>query len=230
MRQSVALSFFLLSIDFLRSRDFLKYLFFIFLAALFHTSALFLIFLYFIPIIKKVNIYSLFFALSSFISVIFFKEELANILFSFMGKNLEFYSIYESGEYEERSFGLGTIVNVMIYIILFLRSLRSNNLMVSNIIAKIILLLIFIYPLGIVNPMINRLNYYLVPITLIGFSNVLMEWDNKIFKNLFILLTLSFTMYTFYLFHTNSVYANFFSNYITVFQFVSDIDLKDIYQ
>ncbi len=231
MRQSVALSIFLFSFDYLKSREFFKYSFLIFLSSLFHTSALFLILLYFIPLIKfKINEYSLFFPLTSFILVLFFSDGISKLLFSFTDGNFDFYGVYESGEYEERSIGLGLLTNIAIYAILYLRSLRSKNIIINNINSKIILILMFLYPFGIVNPMINRINYYLIPVTLLSFSNVFEEWKNKTFKNLFIIFVLVFTAYTFYLFHTSSVYAKYYANYKTVFQFVSDVDLKDIIQ
>lgn len=59
IRQGIAISFILLSIQFIKKRDFKKYLMFVLLATLFHRSAIFLLFLYPLVVIyeKYVNTY-----------------------------------------------------------------------------------------------------------------------------------------------------------------------------
>lgn len=220
MRQSVALSIFIYGFQYVVKRNILKYLFTIFLAMTFHSSSFFLLFLYFFlsPIIK-INSFSLIVVFFLITSILLFSSIAGETIFSFTDSNFNFYSGYESGEFEDRSFGLGTLLNIVILSLLFLNCLKSNNTIIYNHITKIVLVLICIIPLGIINPMFNRFNYYLVPFLLIGFTNMFKDGGQKIFNLLFIALVVLFGIYTFQVFHNSLIYGPYFKDYRTIFQF-----------
>ena len=143
------------------------------------------------------------------------------MIFKFTLDNIDFYSIYEFGDFEERSFSIGTLISILIWVILYIKSIKKINIKMINFTSKIMLILILIYPLGIINPMINRFNYFLIPLLLIGFSSVYIE-SKKIFNIIYFSFVASFIIYTFYVFHNNSIYAPYFKEYKSILQFLTN--------
>lgn len=109
IRHGIAFMIFLYSVKFIRERKFLKYLFWIFIATLFHRVSLLLIPLYFLGLRKKIfldNIYVQF--ILYFIAVIF-SDLLLNYCLPYLGENINLISdFYTAQQLQDMQMTLGS--------------------------------------------------------------------------------------------------------------------------
>lgn len=206
VRQFVALSIFLYSIRFIINRTLIKYLFFIIIAILFHTSAVLLLPLYFIPFQKLYNqkfwfiafIISSFFANSQVLvdglrKIIFYGANQFGLLSYYLG-------FFDRGQYIAGTLilGLGFIFKFLInlFIIFFSKEVVKQNpqtkiYFVLFFISTIIFNLFYMYqPIG-------RLNTYFAVLRCIVLALIIYHLSRK---RKYQLLAISVIMYYFILF------------------------------
>lgn len=137
VRQFVSISLFLYSIQFVLDRSLFKYLLFISIAILFHSSALLLLPLYFIPFQKLYNqkLWFIIFIISLFFSNSpFFVNGMKQIIVQGASKNIiltPYLEFFERGQYEAQDLvvGLGYYFKLLInlFIILFSKEVVARN-------------------------------------------------------------------------------------------------------
>lgn len=217
MRQAIAITFFILAFDFLYRKKLVQYIFLILIASMFHSSAIFLLLIYVVNTLNiRVSKVQIILLLVIFASAMTYQQLVKIQLFEFTSVVLNFYSIYEKGEFGDVSLGLGFAINLIILLttLYILSTIKSNH---SNLYSIIIITSILIIPLSIINPMATRLNYYLLPIMMIIYPNTILTINNKIIKLIFIWIIVLFTIYSFVNFHNSSVHGPHYKVYKTWF-------------
>jgi transmembrane protein EpsG len=218
MRQAVAVSFFLISIDFLIAKKPFHYIGIVLLGTLFHSTAYFLLPLvllsYFNFQIKKKNIILI---LTIFIGLFFFLGDFfiqAQIFISNYFENE--YTAYMEFEEQESKIGLGFILNFIINIIT-LYYLKHQKSTWKTIISNIIVISFLLIPLSFSIPIITRLNFYLTPLLIVVYPIVFENIKEKNNRYIFMLLISIFTIYQFIYFFYSETWTKHFFEYKTIF-------------
>lgn len=216
MRQAVAITLFLLAFDFIIERNILKFLLLIFAATLFHSSAYFLILLLVITFLKfRVRKIYIIATLGIFASMFIYYKQIITHLLQFTNQYFDFYTIY-GRDYAIKEFGFGFGLNLLILLIVATVTTKDENIN-NNLITKVVILSILIAPLSLVIPLITRLNYYFLPLMLIAFPITFDLIKNKLTRTIFILLIVSFTLYSYTAFYTSPIHGPYFKVYKTFF-------------
>lgn len=218
MRQAVAISIFLLAFDLIYKRNVLKYIFLIYIATLFHSSAAFLFPLFLLGYLNfRINIKHIIVVIAVFVSFVVFNKELYKLIFQFTSQSeqFDFYSIY-TRDVKFLSVGIGFAINLLIYTIVMIVSNKDEN--EENIIfPKIVIISLLIIPLSLLTPLITRLNYYLLPIMIVVFPIVFNQIKYLTVRRSFVLLVVLFTLYTFVAFFESPVHGPYYKEYKTFF-------------
>lgn len=192
LRQSIAFSILLFSYEYIKSRNFVKFIFIVFLASTFHTSAIIFILAYFV---SNISINSKSILLYFLVSIFFFifRFRIMSLITKYFYNN---YSIYESGAY--------TILFVMIAVVtftllFFARTKKYDDDSVIN--YNLVLFSLVLVTLASTSSNVMRIvNYYyyyiiiLIPDVIISFNN-----RKEILFASYITLVLSFFQYIYLL-------------------------------
>ncbi len=218
MRQAVAVSLFILAIDYIIKKKVLKYLILILIATLFHTSAAILfpfILLAFVNwTIKWKHLFILFVL---FMIPILFVNETFQQVNAVVNQYFIDYTYYtERTDFiENPNIRPGFILNVLIYFVIIYYSLYETDFR-NNILFKIIFIFLLIVPLGFSIQLIGRLNFYLLPAFLVIYPNVFDKIKNRMYRTIFTTVVILFTLYTFHIFFNLEVYQRY-KVYYTIF-------------
>ena len=214
MRQSVAITLFIFSIDYLYKKDAIRYFLCVGLASLFHYSALVLLPVYFLGLfnwkINKITAVSIF---SLFLFLYMFGELFKSYLDLFISTYFRQYEIYQGGV------EIGTGLGIIFYSILFALVLFYERFQIKEIalLFKIAILGYFFMPIGLLIMMIARVGMYFQLATLAVFPILLLNIKNPAFKNLILVLIIFITIYSFYGFFQSYVWREAFGTYQTIF-------------
>ena len=142
----------------------------------------------------------------------YFESIITNI--SFLSIYTELYQIYEGEEFAERTFGIGFILNIVIYIfsLIILVKQRNNNL---NLMIAVIILLLLNISISVINPMIVRLNFYLFPLMIIVFPIVFELIKNQNLRLTYGGIVILFTLYGYFISHLSPIYSEHYLTYNT---------------
>lgn len=222
MRQSVAISIFLLSINYIYKKDFLRYALLISLATLFHTSAIILLPVYLIGVMNfKTNIPIAIGIFAIFLLLFLFQGPISQVMDVFISTYAVKYKVYEDPG------GMGTgiqIVSFAIVLILILLLEQHQNKEIS-ILFKIAILFIYTIPLALILKMISRIGMYFHPVLLLCvYPFISLKMDKIIPKGTlwvrysFVLFVAIWTIYLFYSFFASSeAWKMSFRSYDTIF-------------
>ena len=211
MRQSVAVSLFVISIKYILNKEFFKYTGMIFLASLFHRSSIILLPLYLIniKINKSLAIGILFIYLSSF----FLGEQLLLIFNKVTSSYGLKYFIYT--EPIRTGLGLGMLFNLIILILLLFYYRNNSNKLVIFINLTIIYIILF--PLKYTIPIISRLNMYFFPFFIVVYPYILIRKYRNFPKYPFILLVIYYTVAAFWGYTHSPIVRDSLGTYKTIF-------------
>lgn len=213
IRQSIAISFFLLMVDSILEKKYLKALFYLIAAYNFHTSILIVV-LFLIPIIfsNRINNYIFcFVAILIFPILYLFRENLGDYFFqlSFFSDTFEKYLIYsESGNLGS---GVGALYN-FILLVSFLSVLSCLSLS-ERLIVKIASLTYFITPLSVYVAMLSRINFYFEMLFIVAMPLMVSQFRNTYFRYGLIFLIMFWTLYIYYGFYHNPIWMEKYSIY-----------------
>jgi len=225
MRQSIAVAIFLLSFDFLLQKKYLQYILLIFLASLFHTSALFFILLIALNIVNW-RIY-LFYVILISIGLIYLLNSLSEIfqlIEIFSSSPSSIYSSYSGGYEDFSKYGWGFGLIVFLYLSMLIINRGAYHSLERNTIVKIVIVMLLILFVGIANTMVTRLAFYIFPIIVIAYAITLGNLDKSKFSGFPIvsriatLIIVAFFAYQNYRFWQSEVYSPYFTEYRTIFQ------------
>lgn len=218
MRQAVAVSFFILAIDYIIQKKPFKYIILIFIATLFHTSAVVLFPLIIISYINwKIKFVHIILVFVVFLIPIYFLKDITAYINVFVSQYFEIYSYYleNAGGTSISEIGLGFILNIFIYFVIVYNSQFEIDFE-KNIFLKIAIISFILIPLGFNLQLIGRINFYFMPVLLIVFPLIFSKMK-KTYKMIYIGIVVLFTFYNFYLFFNEGVYKIPFGTYQTIF-------------
>lgn len=214
MRQAVAVSIFVYSIDYINKKSFVRYFITIAVAGMFHYSALLLLPVYFLVFFnKKIKILlgSILFLIYS--SLFVFGEKLASLVQVLMLNVTDKYEVYQEGGVVDSGFGF--IYFTLLFIIVLLYDSKQTKEVA--LLFKIAILSFFIIPLGLIIEMSGRFAMYLSPTTMLVYPNILASMNSLVKKHVFVLVLLFFTLYQFLMFFYSETYEKYFFEYHTIF-------------
>lgn len=189
MRQSVAISIFLLSINYIYKKDFLRYALLIFLATLFHTSAIILLPVYLLGVLNfKIDIPKAIVIFALFALLFLLKGPLSQVMSSFISTYAVKYEVYDNPGVMRT--GLGIVLYAIIMIILLLYDRYQSKEM--SLLFKIATLSIFVIPFTLILQMISRIGMYFQPVLFVAaYPFILLKMD-KFFPKSSLLARYSF--------------------------------------
>lgn len=218
MRQQVAVVIFLLAIDFLINRKYFYYLLLVFIATLFHSSAFFLFILVFIGFVNfKVDLLFSFLFLILFIVPFYLKDEIYFKLTWLTESYFDFYSSYTKEANFDIGVGLGFALSIFEYIIIYYVGFNYVN--VSNsVFFRLALVSMLLLPIGFTGiPLIGRLNFYLLPVFMVVYPQVIAKIQTVYFRFGFICIISLFVLYQFFIFFESPIWEKSFGTYHTIF-------------
>lgn len=225
MRQSMAVAILLLSMDYLLHRKYMHYIVGILLASLFHTSAVVFILLILLNIVNwRIQIpyvllvfLVLFFLLNNLTGTF----DLINILLE--SQESEYLSYTKEG-FEKKTYGFGFALSVFLYATVLIVNRRIHENIEQNTVIKLVLVALLFLILGLSVEMANRLNYYLIPLTVSAYAITLVNIGKFKFRgSVFVsrlgtIIIVAFYAYQNFTFWQSDVYSPYFTEYRTIFQ------------
>lgn len=214
MRQSLAISLFIFSIDYIYKKDALRYFLCIGLAALFHTSALVLLPVYLLGLfdwkINKITAVSIF---SLFLLLFVFGDSFLADINQFINTYFRRYEVYEGGA--EIGTGLGLIFNSFLFALILYY--ERSQIAEASLLFKIAIISYFIIPISLLIMMLGRVGMYFLPVTIAVFPIIFSNIKNPILKNSTIILLGFITFYSFLGFFQSDIWKEAFGTYQTIF-------------
>lgn len=219
MRQFLAMTVFMIAVEYIINRRWLVAMALVFLASTFHTSAFILLPFCFIGFINftitlkwAIGIFIVYLILYFSAAVIF--KDIFNVLLEF--EQFERYEVYLGVEMQAGSTGLGVIFN-MLFMLLLLLNHRYQHYQI-----KIIFILFFIYNFfhmfGSIAPLTGRLAYYFIIYMIVVYPWLFQTMKKNIWHYLFMGGFVLITVRGFFLFFDPSdVWYEKFHNYHTIF-------------
>jgi len=223
MRQSIAVSIFLLSFDYLLKRKYFHYIAGIVLGSFFHSSVLIFIVLVSLNIVNWriylpyiiFGLFGLYFALNNLEGV--FKQ----FLLLLESQESE-YIVYASSGYNEKILGFGFALFVFLYLAAIFVNRKLYQDQERNTISKIVIVALILLVLSLSLPMAGRLGLYLFPLVLCAFV-IMFQNLNKFaalgfMSGLLMIIIGSFYAYQNYLFWQSELWSPYFTEYKSIFQ------------
>ena len=213
MRQTVAITFFILSLDFILNKKTIKAICLILISSLFHTSALFMIPFCFLGLPSfKLN--------TLHIGIIFVGIYITSFTTSFLSpatiflsKYMDKYLVYD--ELKSIDSGFGVIFQSLI-LLMILYYQKNQHKYIRPLFNLSALAFLFI-PLVLTIPMVGRLSMYFQIIIIIVYPYLIISIKNKFHKTIIITLLILFTIYAFIQFFNTPGWSKFFGKYQTIF-------------
>lgn len=214
MRQSVAIMLFVVSLDYLYSRQALRYFACITLATLFHFSAIILFPLYLVGH-RKWNIGTRkgSILVSLYVSLFLFSQSIAPLLEQFIGSYFEKYLLYQNPG--SVNTGLGFLyLSAMFVVLLSYERSQDRKTAIAFELAIIGSLLV---PLTLLINMSARMGMYFAPATIVAYPVILGQLRSAIKKAVYLSLLLVFVFYRWMTFFNSDNFKDYFGTYQTIF-------------
>ena len=215
MRQSVAISFFLISIPYIYKRDIIRCSLCIAMAWLFHASSIVLLPVYLIGLSKgKINktwavvIFTVF--LSLFLYGNLFLPSV-NLLISGYFERYEVYQVTKVGL--NAGFGVFLFSILLIFTLYFSREQANEN----SLLFKLAILSFMFIPMGLFIILISRIGMYFTPTTIAVYPIIVSHIKKPTIRMLFSIFVVLFTLYAFSIFFNSPVFKKTYENYHTIF-------------
>lgn len=214
MRQSVAIAFFVLSIDYLYNKGTLRYIACILIASLFHLSALILLPIYILGLINfKINFKLGFLLISSYIFLFAYADKIFPDIQSFTNKYFFKYSLYENSQTLKAGYGI--LFNSLVFILIVIYSKFQDDR--NSILFKIGIVGFFIIPIILFIQSFSRLGLYFQPTLLAVYPIIISQIKNLTFKYFLLFILMIYTIYTFDVFFESPIWIQSFTDYKTIF-------------
>lgn len=217
MRQSIAITLFLISLEFVIKRKLFLYLLCIGAASLFHYTAVLLTPVYFLnyfirKISPKKGILILLFYFSLF-PLLLLGGSLSNFIRDFIWDFAERFEYYQDPG--DVATGLGFVVfTLLLIMVLFLERKQAREI---GLFFKISILGFLIMPMSIALEMIGRFGMYFSPSTIIVYPYLFKSLNDGKIKVAFLAIIMAITIFQYLQFFYSEIYHDFFMNYQTIF-------------
>jgi len=218
MRQAVAISFFLIAIDFLVEKKPIYFFTAILIASLFHSTAYFLLPLFILSYVRiQLNFKNIFLIVFLFLAIILFPDKIFTQAETFVSFYFEEeYKGYINQKVKGVKAGYGFIINFLIYIILFYFTQNQKETW-KAIVLNVVIFSFLILPLTFNIFLVDRLNFYFNPILMIAFPLAFENIKEKLYRSGYMALIAFFTIYQFFYFFYSETWTVKFFEYKTIF-------------
>lgn len=214
MRQTVAITIFIFSIQFIIQKAPLKYVLCIALAAMFHSSAWALLPLYFLTFAnKKISDKAILISLGVYVFLFFSLKYISPLVNGLINTYFTRYEGYQ--EVSSIGSGLG-IIYMSIFFVLLLSYERFQTKEIS-LIFKIAIISFVVIPFSIPFQMIVRFGMYFNVAALVAYPVILKGIKKTGYRFVFLLLILFITLYSFFYFFQADIWETHFGKYQTIF-------------
>ena len=214
MRQTVAILIFLMTIKYINEKKIVTPIILIFLAALFHYTALtLLIFAPFLYYNRKINFTYGALLFSIYLFLFLFGSRLAPYFGQLVALFSERYEFYSDKGITNSGLGF------LFYSSLFLLTLNLDKIQDKNVslFFKIAIVYFMLMPFSLIIEMTSRIGMYFLPAILILYPYIFKTLKHIISKYLFLFGIMIFTMYQFFQFFYSTTYRDYFMEYHTIF-------------
>lgn len=218
MRQSLAISLFLLSIDYILKKKYIISLLIITFAYLFHSSVLLLLPILLFAILANFRIRLIhIFIIEMFFVSLYVLGDLLKPQLTFVVSLLfnEQYSAYLKDDTLSKPGFINTITySSLIFLLLY----NYNNFNEKfKIFIKIFIVGIFLLPIGFVLPMSSRLSLYLLPLSIVIYPKLFDTIKLRSIKFTFVFCVILIITLRLFTFFYSDTYQPYYSNYKTIF-------------
>jgi len=222
IRQCIALNIFLISLDSIYKKEFLKYILLIILATLFHTTALFLIPMYFLLNRKFKNVVYIIFiiigVLISFIQITWLLFIINSFTGFFQLDAITSKLISYSYRGDTRNFGIGFVFNILLFVFyLIKRNKLESNKMFTIFLNSYMMSFFFYYYTWELSEFSSRFRLYFFIANIFLLSYLIDIYNEKLKRHLLFLFIISFSIFysRIYIFQMNEGIAyNPYQNYV----------------
>ena len=214
MRQTVAILIFLMTIKYIDEKKIFTSIIMIFLAAAFHYTALIL--LIFVPFLyynRKVNFTYGALLFSTYLFLFLFGSYLAPYFGQLVGLFSERYEFYSDKGIANSGLGF------LFYSSLFLLTLSLDKIQDKSIALffKLAIVYFMLMPFALIIEMTSRIGMYFLPSVLIVYPYIFKTLKPFIYRYIFLLGIMIFTMYQFFQFFYSTTYRDYFMEYHSIF-------------
>ncbi len=216
MRQSVAISFYLLFIDALLSKKFFYCIIYSILGFYFHKSILLAIFVTLFVYLFNWIKYNYFFIISVLAMILFYYmgEDIFNYGLRYLVNITDKYDVYK----DKALVGSGLGFLVYIYFLFFYSfSLGNTSDFSKSLIVKLASLVYIMTPLSFVEQNFVRVAYYFDSLTMLAVPIIYMKLQNKKLKAIFIITFLGWNFFIYLSFFNSPVWKEHYYLYKSIF-------------
>jgi hypothetical protein len=216
MRQSVAISLFLIAVNFLYKKNAIGYFICIGLAVLFHLSAVILLPVFILGLFNwKINKATAAGLLASYSVFVFMGKVLKEPITNFIATYWEKYAIYNS----QSGIEIGTGMGLMFYTLLFILILWYEQYQTKEnaIVFKLAILSYLLLPVSLIIMILGRSNMYFQPATIVVMPMVFANIKSILIKYAVMIVLILITLLSFYGFFQSKVWEKKFGTYHTIF-------------
>ncbi|MDB4891925.1 MAG: hypothetical protein JWL61_3780 [Gemmatimonadetes bacterium] len=214
MRQSVAITLFIFSVEYLYRRNFVRYMLCVTLASLFHFSALVLIPAYFVirPDRRLTRVSaSVLFAL--YIGLFVFGSTLSGYLTQFLGVFFTHYALYEDVGVVRSGLGFLLLTGLFIVTMYYAREQRGE----LSVIFQIAIISFLLAPLTLILEIMGRIGMNFAPATLVTYPVIVTCLKRSISKAVYVTILLAFVAFKFINFFGTASWLEYFGTYHSIF-------------
>jgi transmembrane protein EpsG len=216
MRQSVAISIFIIAIQFALKNRVLLFVLLVILASFFHSSAIILLPIYLVVNWEwKFNFVEVSAIILSFIILIFSMEYLPHFINNIVGKYFTIYYRYLELSGVEIKSGLGIIFEMFLFLFLLIYSKFQHREITP--IVKIYLISFYFIPLSMLSSMLSRSGMYFTPAAIVVFPMSFYLVKDVGIRRIIMSAFILYILYTFYVFYNSAVWKDSFQVYKTIF-------------
>lgn len=221
MRQTVAISLFILATESVINKEFARYLVMLALASLFHTSALLLIPVYALGVVNiriKKSWIPIF--LAGYVALFFYASEMISTiqgsLISEVGFYFERYTIYE----DKGTLGSGFGVLFHGFFLILLLYFHDEQNYAGKFLFKISIIGIYLIPFAVEISMFARIGFYFSVFSIVSIPLIAAQIQKQVFRMCFLGLHILYTMWGYFQFFQSPVWRHSFSEYQTILRFI----------
>lgn len=214
IRQSVAISIFVIALDFLYKKKAIQYFALIGLASVFHTSAIILLPAYLLNFFNwKINKINATIFILIFLSLFFMPVSFMPFLNDFISNYFERYESYQSAGVVGSGLGVAFLF-VLFIVVLYYAPFQEKR---RDLVFKITIIGFMFIPLSLLIQLIGRIGMYFAPATMITYPIILTNIDKYKNKLIFAGSLIFMTLYTFIQFFYSELWRDAFGTYHTIF-------------
>jgi hypothetical protein len=216
MRQAVAISLFLLGIEFIINRKAIYFLACVAFASLFHMTALVLLPVYFLGV-KRIILGKRFVLIlvATYVSMLLLYTYLTPLVTWVMGLFGDRYQVYE--DQGMIATGLGFVFfAVYLALLLFYHDRQSHA---NQVLFRIAMVSLYLLPFSISFMMLGRVGYYFSVVSIAAIPIIASQINSLPLRGLFIATWVSFAIYSYFNFFSSLIWKDAYAEYKVFFSF-----------